>query len=225
MARRPKITKVLRTNGLSPELSSAAPAPSVDPSVFAPLDTAWIDAAEDETPAAEIPPVVAEPADAAAVDPSPYTVRAITDEDLDCLWDWIRQDDDRGEAFLGFTPKTSRELQYYFATLAAKVGDGIASLYTICSGDLTAGIAILAPIDRPNRKIITRLYFAPFVRGLAQEIIPVLLDLVNQTHEGFGLVATTTDEARMRLYRAFGFNMTYLMMRPSQKELDDAIRG
>ena len=210
MARRPKTKKAPSGSGLSPELSSSAPEPTVDPSVFAPLDTDWVDAMEDETPSEEIPLVAAEADTETPVEPSPYTARVITDADVDRLWDWVRKDEDRGHEFLGIHPETSKALYDYFAAMSAKEN---ADAVAIVEGETHIGFVTFNPIDRIARSACVHIYLDQAKRGEALTLLPQLLRLFDEQFPHYAMVILTAQEAAMRLYRQLGFEVKYLLMR------------
>ena len=101
MARRGRKPKMQAPDGSAEIMAASAAA-------FAPIDLSWLETAEREEigePLSDEPEQDVEPDKEPEPDPTPdqatLTARPVTDADVDRLWDWVRQDEDRGLAFLG----------------------------------------------------------------------------------------------------------------------------
>lgn len=193
----------------------AAVPPAVNPAIFQPLDTSWVDQADpDEYPDPEpMPDPEPDP------DPEPFpldsvAVRPVEDADIDRLWDWVRADEDRGQVFLGFQPATARELYGMFATRFSGQPDTAA--WAIDEHGAHQGFALFNPIIRQPLSATVHLYLAAAVRGRFLEIVEQLLSLLDVEYPKLPLIVITPDPARARLYRKAGFAMSYVLTR-SQK--------
>ena len=186
----------------------AVPSPAVNPAIFQPIDTSWVDQVEpDEDP---------DPAPQPEPDPEPdldlatISVRPVEDADIDRLWDWVRADEDRGQVFLGFQPATARELYGMFATRFSGQPDTAA--WAIDEQGAHQGFALFNPIT-PHLTATVHLYLAPAVRGRFLEIVQQLLGLLDAQYPKLSLNVVTPDPARARLYQKAGFEMSYALTR------------
>ena len=200
--------------GPKPKIQAGTSAASVEvtpPVQFVPLDTSWVDTIEDQI----IDPVPDEPEPDPDPGPTdPLMVRPVTDADVDRLWDWVRQDTDRGLAFLGFQPKTAREVYGHFAQTYS--GNPATAAFAIEEQGRHIGFVLFNPIHPTTLHAVTHLYFAPEAQGRFAELVPALLRLCDEQYPKLALVAVTPDGARMRLYRSAGFTVSYVLTRPAR---------
>lgn len=187
--------------------------PSIPPSALTPLDDSWLDQVglreEDEIREEGSGLEDVKPNDTQASVAMPTVdVRAITDEDLDRLWDWIRTEEDRAAGFFGGTTiGSARQLYGYFAALPAS---SIARAITTPAEHI--GIVVLHPVHAETREAGVSIYIAPGHRGHIQAIIAALLHRCDEEY-GFSLVQVITDPVRVRLWEPFGFKVTYVLHR------------
>lgn len=220
MARRARKSK---SNG---GISSAAGAETFPDahSAFAPLDTSWVDQIDEIQPASLIygqPSTgrivdIVEPDLASDPPPEPkpeatLSVRQVTDPDVDRLWDWVRMDEDRGLAFLGFQPKTAREVYGHFALRFTD--NPAAAAFAIDEQDLHIGFVLFEHIHPETMRALLHLYLSPLAQGRLLELAPVLLRMCDARYPKLSLIVVTPDEARMRLYRRTGFKVSYVLER------------
>lgn len=183
--------------------------PAVNPAIFAPLDQDWPDDEDDAPPEPDPEPMPEDDTDPSLL----LELRPVTDQDVDRLWDWVRQDEDRGAAFLTAPATTSRALHEWFWKWAVRVTEGRAFVYAIDQDGGHCGFVILNPLFPQQAEAVCHLYLAPSVRGQAQAILPALLKWSAVLHPTLSLAVVTSNPAMMRLCRSCGFTVTYLLRR------------
>lgn len=151
----------------------------------------------------ELPPP--EPSDVAVATNHNLSAVDITDADLDNLWDWVRQDADKGLKFLGTAPTSS-------AHMRAMVGRFVTS-YALHedneSGVQHIGFGAFGPVN--DQMAVIHLYLAPSVRGRLRELAPGFLEMAVQAQPGKKLMVFSKDPADVRLYRPLGFSPSFVM--------------
>lgn len=187
--------------------------PVVDPAIFAPLDTHWVDE-PDPSELDPDPDSDAVRADTAELALDGLTIRGVTVEDVDRLWDWIRQDEDGGKGFLGIIPRTSLELHRYFLQVQEK--GPAAAAFAVDDVAMPVGIVLFDPIDPQRRTAGVHLYLEPSVRGSLVTLTSQLLAICDAEYPHLTLLIATTTEAQMRLYRSLGFTVAYVLTRPAK---------
>lgn len=208
MAKRGRPRKTA-TNGAESAVEPAVN-PANFPDIFHPLDTSWVDQVEvDEIPRSYLGPNP-DPDPEPDRPPTAVSVRPVEDADIDRLWDWIREDEDRGQVFLGFQPATARELYGMFATRFSGQPDTAA--WAIDEHEVHQGFAMFNPIT-PQLTATVHLYLAPMVRGRFLDIVQRLLAILDTQYPLLSLAVVTPDPARARLYRQAGFAMSYVLTR------------
>lgn len=118
-----------------------------------------------------VPPPVKRSVGAELVGRSPIA------EDIDRLWDWLRQDPPASNPFLGRMPKTSQQLYRDLATLwdAEANGTGLLRALYIEEGDLPSshiGFLLLAPILTMDAIAVVHLYLQPQLRMRYLQFLP-----------------------------------------------------
>lgn len=128
------------------------------------------------------------------------------EEHLDNLWDWIRQDEDRGFNFLGVRCST-------YAQMVGAVNRFLRGMFALMDGDTHIGILILDPIGdiRESHICWLHVYLNPAARGHLPELVPTLQTLANQELPGVSFCIATLDESAARLYARFGFKLKYML--------------
>ncbi len=127
--------------------------------------------------------------------------RAITPEDTDRLWDWVRADKDYGQAFLGRQIRSSLALHTFMQRLVEVEAQGIALIRSIQFHEHHLGFAMLAPILAEEKTALMHVYLQPAVRGqLAQFVVP-LVDIARKVAPGVHLAVVSADESWARLHR------------------------
>lgn len=144
------------------------------------------------------------PDDVAAAGESSLCTREVSEEDLDRLWDWIRQDADRGEKFLGSKVMTSLQLRDKL------VAWGL-NLHSLDDAGEHVGFGGFHPVLETH--VGLHLYLAPSYRSQLARLIPQFLKMAQTLHPGKVLTVATQDEADVRLYRPFGFVVSYVVQR------------
>lgn len=127
--------------------------------------------------------------------------------DVDRLWDWIRADSDRGQAFLGAAVETSLDLHQRIRQIQSHEAMGVAmvrSLYR--EGDGAAGwhlgFLMLHPILSTERIAVVSMYLQRDSRGYELRILPAVLALAAQIVPGFKLAVMAADEGQRQAYSA-----------------------
>ena len=158
----------------------------------------------DEDWEAELPPL--DPADLADALGNSLESRAVTEADVDRLWDWIRADGDKGKAFLGATCSTSAQLR---AALTA-FGPHLFALDDMAlEGERHIGLVAVQMFD--GDKAGVHLYLTQAARGDGRRLIPQLMTMAHAAFPGKVFVIITGDAAAARLYRAVGFSMGFML--------------
>jgi hypothetical protein len=151
----------------------------------------------------------AHPDDVAAVMAESLSMVKPTDEDLDRLWDWVRQDTDRGQRFLGTRVVTYRQMHELIEAFVAK-----AILMSLM--DVDGHIGFVGLQVQAGGNVIVHLYLAQSARGQLGRLIPQLQRIAQRDMPGLTLLIMVTDPALARLYAPFGFETTYLLKWTSQ---------
>ena len=188
--------------------------PLADPAVFAPLPDDWPDDDDPEPDSDPEPDPNPEPdPDLEPDDESDpaLKLRPITDQDVDRLWDWVREDVDRGAAFFGFTPETSRQVHVWIFQLQQATASGQALSAALELDGIPVGFAAVSPLRNGEGNVL--LYLASAHRHRFTDLVPLLLARWDREHPDLSLCIITTDQKRMRLYRPFGFTVTYVLRR------------
>lgn len=102
-------------------------------------------------------------------------VRAIAVQDVDRLWDWVRQEPDLAARFFGWTPRSSLDLHQMFHQYVQADAQGRAVARSITIGQDHVGFALLYPIDEETRTAVAHLYLAPTLRGQLATWVPWLV--------------------------------------------------
>lgn len=96
--------------------------------------------------------------------------RLISAQDIDRLWDWLRQDPAGGQAFFGRAFASSVDLHRAAAELAHA-----AIIRALELHGQHAGFFLLWPIDQATNTTVLHLFLAPEVRHTASALYPTLL--------------------------------------------------
>lgn len=131
--------------------------------------------------------------------PTPdLTLTPTSDEDIDRLWDWLRNPADKDQSFLGMQLTTSRQLtqvvqglvhQHYFE-----------SIYWQDTQHL--GFVALAPVLPDLGYGILHMYLRLEVRGMLKDLLgPVLEQLARRQGGAYNVAVHSTDAALSRLHR------------------------
>ena len=182
-------------------------------SIYGPPDTGWIDDIVEPDLKPEPPASEVSESNLAVESEIALSVRPVTDCDVDRLWDWVRQDEDRGLEFLGFQPKTAREVYGHFAQNFTD--NPSAAAFAIDELEIHVGFALFNPIHQLPFQAVTHIYLAASVRGRVGEVVQQLLRICDDRYPGLSLVIVTPDERRMRLCRRAGFTVSYVLTRPA----------
>lgn len=168
---------------------------------------------EDDPEAEWVAPIPEDhPADLAYAYSQSLAHRQATDEDIDHLWDWIRQEEDRGAGFLGIRANTYRELIAHMTSWSDTV-------YALDDADEHIGIVVLQEHPAlPNVRTI-HLYIKVESRNQLGRLIPQMQQLAVKLYPGVSFAVATEDKRLTRLYEPFGFKTRYfLLWTPEQEE-------
>lgn len=130
-----------------------------------------------------------------------------TIEDTDRLWDWVRSDDDNGQAFFSIALANSRQLHDVIQGLvnAEARGTGLVrSIYVVQSktARVHVGTAALVPILSTERTAMMHIYLSQNVRGELARIAPPLIEEAASLVPGYHLAVYSPDEKWRRIHRA-----------------------
>lgn len=141
---------------------------------------------------------------APVVEPS-LTFRRVTVGDIDRLWDWIRQDGDRGRSFLGSEIESSLVLHKILGQLDTAEHSGAAMIraayWEAHNDELHIGFVALAPMFAAEKLALVHTYLAPDYRGEAVKIAPAIIALVEAAAPGFKQCVYSPTPALERWHR------------------------
>lgn len=152
-------------------------------------------------------PVTTEPAQTPNASMAPgVTVRPVTIEDGDRLWDWIRADGDHGAAFLSRPMQTSMDLHGVMHALITAESAGTALMRAVyyegaTEGDQHLGFAALAPILPVEQVAVMHIYLRPEVRGQLAALTGPLVQVASSILPTYKLAVVSHDAAWARLHR------------------------
>lgn len=137
---------------------------------------------------------------------SSLTTAGVDDPDLDVLWDAIRQDTDRGEAFLGLRPTSSaemrRRLEHFGDHFHLLVEDTL-------TGKQRAGFVGFQ--DLKNGYMNAHIYLLQAFRGEGRRLVRQLMEQAGDTYPGTKFCVGTKDPAMARMLRSIGFESRFLL--------------
>ena len=152
---------------------------------------------------APLPPLSEE--DLAAAMSDSLSARGVSDEDLDLLWDAIRQDEDRGARFLGIEPKTSAEMR----TKLEDLGD---LLFVLVDDTVNGPVRVgFAGFQLVMGHMLTHLYLLAAYRGQAPRLIPQLMAMAGDKFPNQTFIVQTGDMAMARMLKGVGFSASYIL--------------
>lgn len=145
----------------------------------------------------------------------------VSDEDIDRLWDWCREDAEGVKAFLGIEPKTSRDLfrgieRIQYLQMA---NPPTSIIRTITRGTSLIGFVIISPIQRPQGQPpvgTVHLYLAMPERGHLSEIISGLLAAFDGEYEPMTL-SVIANRDWTPVLEPLGFVSQTVLTRPALK--------
>lgn len=112
----------------------------------------------------------------------------IADGHIDNLWDWIREDGDKGATFLGQEFDHSVDLYRFLRRLIDAESDGLAIARAITYGDHHLGFLMLTPILTSERMAILHCYLQPGeVRDRGGELLGFFVEIATKLLPGFKL--------------------------------------
>lgn len=144
---------------------------------------------------------------AAAPQAPGITAHPVSFLDVDRLWDWIRSDSDRGQAFLGTAVETSLDLHQRIRQIQSHEAMGVAMVRSLYREGDTAtgwhlGFLMLHPILSQERMAVVSMYLQRDSRGYELRILPAVLALAAQIVPGFKLAVMAADEGQRQAYAA-----------------------
>lgn len=148
-------------------------------------------------PRRQVPPPPAErPAARVASHAQPVLALAkIADGHVDNLWDWIREDGDRGATFLGQEFDHSVDLYRFVDRLNAAEAEGLAIARAITFGNRHLGFLMLTPILTNDRTAILHCYLSPGdIRNRGGELLSFFVGVATKLLPGFKLAIPSPDQ-------------------------------
>lgn len=150
---------------------------------------------QDELEAEEfsIPAAAPKPAPAAKPAVSKFQLRPIAIEDTDALWDWVRADADKGQAFFGKPIENSMQLHDLMKGLVLAEAQGTGMVRSIFFGDVQVGVLALVPILSTEKIALMHLYLSGPVRDRVQQLLVPVVQLAVALVPGYhlGVIALT----------------------------------
>lgn len=144
------------------------------------------------------------------------TASASSREDVDRLWDWIRQDPDQGAEFLSARMATSVDLHTVIAVLQQGEARGLSIIRSVYVADQHMGFAMLAPILTAENVAVVHIYLRPEARGHLAYLVAPLTELASQLAPGVRLAVLSEDKglaALRKLLAPLGFTEHTMFVR------------
>lgn len=149
------------------------------------------------------------PDDVAFAQAGAISLDGVEDGDIDQLWDWVRQDQDKGLLFLGMVPQTYLQLrgrleafdEHLYCVREQSLADDTTSL---------VGFVGLHPVK--DNSAGCHMYLAPDHRGRASQLVPVLMGMAHDRYPGMDFRVVTEVEGLARLYEGVGFKKYFLLV-------------
>jgi hypothetical protein len=147
------------------------------------------------------------------------TLRPVSLEDIDHLWDWSREDAEGVKTFLGHQHKNSRDLFAAISRLADMEAQGTAWMQAITRGDALIGFVLIAPIQRPRNQPpvgAVHLYITVPERGDLDTIMSEMLQQFDATFPTpMTLSVIVTRPEWTRILAPLGFESATVLTRPA----------
>lgn len=139
----------------------------------------------------------------ALVHPSGLIAMPVRVGDVDRLWDWLRADADKGQAFLGKPMTTSVALHAQIRFLVEQTEpEGVAIIRSLYWHEEHFGFAMLAPILAADRTALLHIYLKKDARGALATLVQALVELAEQAVPGMHLAVSSADATWARLHRS-----------------------
>lgn len=123
--------------------------------------------------------------------------------DVDRLWDWLRADADKGQAFLGKPMTTSVALHAQIRFLVEQTEpEGVAIIRSLYWHEEHFGFAMLAPILAADQTALLHIYLKKDARGALATLVQALVELAGQAVPGMHLAVSSADATWARLHRS-----------------------
>jgi hypothetical protein len=184
-----------------------APINEHEPSI---VEEALSDLVDDNPDDIEPEPEQTQPAPAA----DPIQLVPVEVHHLDNLWDWVRQDQDRGAAFLGGVgAQSSLAIHHFFQTLNQREQLGMAMIRAIHLNSSHIGFAVLLPILEQQKIALAHLYINQQMRGFLTQLLPSLIHYAAQMRPDLRLVVMSDRPEWARLLAPLGFHQQIVLIR------------
>lgn len=149
--------------------------------------------------------------------PSHISIVAVSIEDIDTLWDWVRADPSGTKEFMdGVLPANSPMLHNWARDLALRQRANEALALSILSAKKLIGLLTVDPIIRaaghPPAGVL-HLYIEPSSRESTRDLLPLLCGEVDRLAPGMSLMVNTPRAAWADLFQSFGFERTFVLTR------------
>lgn len=131
-----------------------------------------------------------------------------TDEDLDALWDGVREDPEQGVQFLGTRPSSSTAMRQMVRSLFA---EHFFALWddTVARGKVIVGFGAFQPVAGNN--MLTHLFLLPEFKPEGLRLTPQFLEMAANQYPGKTFVVQTAEPGRAKLLKRVGFTESYLL--------------
>lgn len=133
-------------------------------------------------------------------------LRPLLEEDVDQVWDWIRTEETRAEAFFGVYIRTALQLHMQMRNMITQESQGSAMVRAVDSGGMLIGLAAAWPLDHTDKLATLHLYIRPDLRNRLAEILPSLIAEGERViPAGLRLAIVPEREGWIELLRPLGF--------------------
>lgn len=165
-----------------------------------------------------VPSPSAHAANAQQIRTPQVTLRPLTTEDVDQLWDWSRTDPEGVTACFGHVAKNSRDLFNGIGKLADMQTRGESWINAITRDAALIGFVLVAPIQRPaNQPPVgtVHLYIAQGWRGEIAAVVTGMLDAFDQLHVPMTLSVIVNRPEWIAVLEPLGFTASTVLTRPA----------
>ena len=205
--------------GVAPQFSVPVKPPVVSPHPDPP-ESDPTESATSPTNILRYTGTLSEPNAIIAAQRSALVLEPVITEDVDRLWDWVREDSEGVSAFLGATFVNSRLLFTYVEKVAEQERKGNAAFYAIRENDALLGFVLLYPIVRPaneNPVGTTHIYLEPKSRGRLPLILPMLMNEADRLAPGVNLCVITQRTEWTAMLESAGFKSHFVLTRTAKE--------
>lgn len=142
--------------------------------------------------------------------------RAVSVEDQDRLWDWIRAERLPNGDFFGVPCRTTKELHGLVSQALAAEHQGTAFLRALYYNGSHYGFLLLMPISLPDHVASLHIFVVPQARGHFHLLFPQILTWAQAVAPGCSLAIaapTSRQEPFARMFEQYGFVARTILVR------------